>query len=252
MPALPSKPKAAGDDRHLVTVDENYLAPGLEDKLRLFWEKNSRSVIAVVAVLVVLLLGNEVRKRLAAQHVQEIADAYGAANTDAALKAFAASHADEPQAGLAQLRVGDSAYQAGNYAEARSAYEKAAAQLAKVPAAMPFAARARLGAAVASLLAGQTAEAEAALKKIAGDASLPHTVRAEATFDLAAQAAAAGRTEEVRGLGVEIMKMDPTGPWNERVRSLLARPAAGTAATTPMAPAKTEAVPIPTFAVPGK
>ncbi|MEI6860660.1 MAG: hypothetical protein WCL04_00215 [Verrucomicrobiota bacterium] len=253
MPALPAKPKATGDERHLVTVDENYPAPGLEDTLRLFWEKNSRPILIVAAVLALVLLGNEGRKYLAAQHDREVANAYGAANTPAALKTFAATYADEPQAGLAQLRLGDAAYQESNYAEARSRYEQAALRLEKLPAAAPFAARARLGAAVASLLAGQTTEAESALKKIANDATLLRSIRAEAAFDLAAQAAAAGRTDEVRSLGEQIMKTDPTGPWNERVRSLLTRPAAGaTPLGLPMTPGKPEAAPTVTFPVPGK
>jgi hypothetical protein len=248
MPALPSKSKAAGDERHLVAVDENYLAPGLEDRLRLHWEKNSRLILTGAVVLALFLLGNEGRKYLAAQHDQEVADAYGAAGTDAALQAFMATHAGEPQVGLAQLRLADSSYGAGHYAEARSAYEKAVTQLAGLPTAAPLAARARLGAAVAGLLAGQTAEAEAALNKIAGDTSLPPAIRAEAMFDLAAQAAAAGHLDEVRRLGDQILKTDPIAPWNERVRSLLVRPGTGSAAVAaPAAPAKVEAAPTVMF-----
>src|SRR5476651_2010884 len=107
MPAIPKKPKAAGDDRNLVVVDENYVAPGLEDKLRLFWEKNSRLVVAAIAAVVLVLVANEARKYLAAKHDEEVAAAYAAATTEAALKNFLAEHPSEPQAGLAQLRLAD-------------------------------------------------------------------------------------------------------------------------------------------------
>ncbi len=255
MPALPNKPKAAGDDRNLVTVDENYLAPGLEDQLRLFWEKNSRLVIAAVAAVVLVLLVNEGRKYLAAQHDEEVAAAYGTATTPAALTNFLAAHPDEPQAGLAQLRLADDAYNAGNYAAAHTAYEQAVVRLAAQPVGAPFAARARLGSAVASLLAGQTAEAADALKKIAADASLPRAVRAEAAYDLAVQAADAGRTDEVTILTRQIMTMDPNpnGPWVERLRSLQSRPAASAApvVSAPAAtPPKTDAAPTLVFPVP--
>ena len=43
--ASPSSP--AGDDRNLVPVDENYIAPSFEDRLALFWAKNSKSVLMV-------------------------------------------------------------------------------------------------------------------------------------------------------------------------------------------------------------
>ena len=35
--SFPNTP--AGDDRNLITVDENYLAPSFEDRLQMFWAK---------------------------------------------------------------------------------------------------------------------------------------------------------------------------------------------------------------------
>lgn len=258
MPALPQKPKAAGDDRNLVTVDENYVAPGLEDNLRLFWEKNSRIVLALVAAAVLVFAANEARLFLAARHAQGVGEDYAAAKNEAALKNFLAAHPDEPQAGLAQLRLADTAYAAGDYAAARTGYEQAVTRLAATPAGAPLAARARLGAAVSQLLAGQTAEAAVALKKIADDAGLPRAVRAEATYDLAVQAAAASRAGELVGLGEQIMKLDPAGPWMERLRALQSRPAAAasapvaTAPKTDATPAKSDAAPTIVFPAPAK
>jgi len=219
MLAYPPKPKPA-DDRNLVPVDENYVAPGLEDQLRLFWQRHSRRVILVTAVVVLLLLGNAGRNYLAARHTEEVAEAYATATTEAALTAFIAAHADEPQAGLAQLRLADAAYAAGNFPTARVTYVQAATRLASHSAGGALAARARLGAAVATLLAGPEAEGEAALKQLAADASLPKAIRAEAAFTAAVHAAGARRAAEASQLAEQAEKIDPEGPWKSRAQAL--------------------------------
>jgi hypothetical protein len=239
MPAYPPKPKSA-DDRNLVPVDENYVAPGLEDQLRLFWQKHSRRVILVTAVIVLLLLGNAGRKYLAARHTEEVAEAYSAATTEAALTAFIAAHPDEPQAGLAQLRLADAAYAAGNFPTARVTYGQAATRLASHSAGAALAARARLGAAVATLLAGQEAEGEAALKQLAADTSLPKAIRAEAAFTAAVHAAGARRAAEANQLAEQAEKIDPEGPWKSRAQALpaiLSAPPPAPAAAPAMVPA---------------
>ncbi len=241
MPSLPPKPKPA-DDRNLVQVDENYVAPGLEDQLRLFWKQRGRLVLIVAAVLVLALLGNAGRNYLAAQHARDVAEAYAAANTEAALTNFIKEHAGEPQAGLAQLRLADAAYGAGNFTAARAAYAEAAAKLASVPAGAALAARARLGAAVATLLAGQTAEGESALKQLAADATLPKAVRAEAEFTAAVQAATAGRADEASKLAEQAKKIDNQGPWGSRAQALKAIASAPQPAPAAIAPAPSPAV----------
>jgi hypothetical protein len=109
MPAHPTKPKSA-DDRNLVPVDENYAAPGLDDQMRLFWDKNSKLILIVAALLALAILGNEGRKYLARQHAETVAAAYASSGTDTALRAFLADYPDEPQAGPALLRLADAAY----------------------------------------------------------------------------------------------------------------------------------------------
>jgi tetratricopeptide (TPR) repeat protein len=219
MPAYPPKPKSA-DDRNLVPVDENYVAPGLEDHLRLLWQNHSRRIILVTAVVLLLLLGNAGRNYLAARHADEVAEAYATATTEAALTAFIAAHPDEPQAGLAQLRLADAAYAAGNFPTAHVTYGQAVTRLASHPAGAALAARARLGAAVATLLAGQTAEGEAALKQLASDTALPKAVRAEAAFTAAVHAAGTGRSAEASQFAEQAEKIDPEGPWKSRAQAL--------------------------------
>jgi len=229
MPAIPPKPKPAGDNRNLVTVDANYAAPGLEDHLRLFWEKNGRALFTVILAIAVIIVGRGFY-RLSLEHRAEAVQAdYGAATTDSQLKDFIAANPADPLAGLAQLRLADGAYTAGNFAEAQSAYTKALLLLTGTA----LAPRAQLGAAVAQLQAGQADAATTALKAIADSSTLPKATRAEAAYDLAAIAAAAGRTNDVIRLTLQIATIDPGSPFASRGSELLMRTT--TAAPTPAA-----------------
>lgn len=239
MSAIPPKSKPA-DDRNLVNVDENYVVPGLEDQLRLFWAKHSLRVVLVLVAIALVLLGNEGRKYLAARHDREVGEAFAAALTPAALNRFITSYPTEPQAGLAQLRLADAHFAAGEHTAARAAYMQAATGLAAAPAGAYLAARARLGAGVAALLAGQTAEADAALTALAAEKAAPAAIRAEAAFTKAVYAASAGFAAEATKLAEQAKALDPTGPWKSRAGALAAaRPAPVTPVTTPVSPAST-------------
>jgi tetratricopeptide (TPR) repeat protein len=247
MSAIPPKSKSA-DDRNLVTVDENYVAPGLEDQLRLFWAKHSSRVVLVLVAVALVLLGNEGRKYLAARHDREVGEAFAAATTPAALNQFISAYPTEPQAGLAQLRLADAHFAAGDNTAARAAYTQAASNLANAPAGPYLAARARLGAGVAALLAGQTAEAEAALTALATDKNAPAAIRAEAVFTRAIHAASAGFAAEAAKLAEQAEAIDPSGPWKSRAGALAAvHPAPAATVTAPILPApapeKTDALP---------
>jgi hypothetical protein len=220
----PASSSSAGDDRNLVTVDENYLAPTFEDRLRIFWEKNSRAVLAACALVLVVILGKGAYEYMAAQRERAIAADYGAATTDDQLKAFVAAHGDHVLGGLAQLRLADQAYSAGNYAEAREAYGKASGILKNDA----FGQRARLGAAISAVQAGATAEGETALKQISADLALGKLVRSEAAYHLAALAAKAGNTAEAIRMIEQTTVIDPDGHWADRasmLRSTLPAPA---------------------------
>lgn len=227
----PASPSSAGDDRNLVSVDENYLAPTFEDRLRIFWDKNARAVIAGCALVLVVIVGKGVYDYFAAQREQALATEFGAANSadgDEALKAFASAHGDHKLGGLAQLSLADRAYSAGNYTAARDAYGKAATALKSGA----FAQRARLGAAVSAVQAGAHAEGEAALKEIVADLSLDKLVRSEAAYHLASRAAEAKNNDEAIRLIEQCTVIDPEGHWADRasmLRSTLPVPAAASA-----------------------
>jgi hypothetical protein len=242
MPTTPHSVPPSGDDRNLVTIDENYLAPTFEDRLRLFWEKNSRAVLAVIALVIVSILAKGGYEIIHAQNEKAVAADYAAATTDDQLKAFVADHSSHTLGGLAQLRLADTAYAAGNYTEARTAYEKAVSILKS----NTFGERARVGAAISAVLAGSATEGEAALKQLSADITLGKLVRAEATYHLASLAAAAGNTAEAVRLIEQVTVIDQEGPWVDRA-SMLRATLPKTAPVPVAAGAASETVPTVSF-----
>lgn len=206
----------AGDDRNLVTIDENYLAPTFEDRLQIFWEKNSRTVIALVLIIVLALIGRWAFGMFAERREKAIQADYAAASGTAQLQAFITANPKAPLSGVASLRIADEAYAAGNYAAAREAYVGAVALLGSDP----LAARARLGAAVAPLLAGDSAAAKTALEALANDTAFVRTLRAEAAYHLAVMTRDAGQPTEAMRWTEVVLSSDPEGMWSQRALQL--------------------------------
>ncbi|MFA6961251.1 MAG: tetratricopeptide repeat protein [Opitutaceae bacterium] len=209
---------SVGDDRNLVPVDENYLAPSFEDRLRLFWTKNSRMVLLVCALVLAAILGKGGYEIMMARHQKAVAAEYAAATTDEQLKAFVATHGDEVLGGLAELRLADKAYSLGNYSDARTAYGKAAGILKNDS----FGQRARLGAAISAVQAGATTDGEAALKALTADLTLGKHVRAEAAYQLASLAASSGNAAEAIRLIEQVNVIEADGQWADRASMLRA------------------------------
>lgn len=233
---------SSGDDRNLVTVDENYLAPSFEDRLRIFWEKNSGAVLAACALVLVVILAKGGYEIYTARQEKAVAAAYAAATTGEQLASFVAANSGHVLGGLAQLRLADEAYSAGKYAEARASYEKASGILKS----NTFGERARVGAAISTVLAGSAAEGEAALKQLSADITLAKLVRAEATYHLASLAAAAGNAAEAIRLIEQVTVIDAEGPWVDRASMLRATLPKGAAAPAAI-PDNSESVPSVSF-----
>ncbi len=233
---------SAGDDRNLVSIDAAYIAPTFEDRLRLFWEKNSRTVLAACAIVLVGILAKGGYEIVSAQREKAVAADYASATSDAQLKAFAASHADHALGGLAELRLADQAYSAGNYGEARSYYAKAAGILKNTT----FGQRARIGGAISAVQAGSAHEGEAALKLITADLAVAKMVRAEAAYHLATLASVSGNSSEATRYIEQVVSIDLEGQWAERA-SLLRASLPQASAAKPAADAKSDAVPSISF-----
>lgn len=236
-PTTPPNPTPAGDDRNLVAVDAQVLAPTFEEKLLLFWQKNGTKVIVVCVLVLVGILAKGGWELIEAQKEAGLEKDYVAATTSEKLKAFAAANSGHTLAAVAQLRLADEAYTAGKTTEAVAGYESVISILKTGP----FATRARLGIAMAKLSSGKTAEGEAALKALAGDATQLKGVRVEAAYHLASLAADAGRADDVKKYSDQIAQIDPASPWIQRAMTLRAAlPVA--APSTPVIEVKKEEV----------
>ncbi len=221
--SVPQPP--AGDDRNLVTVDENYLAPSFEDRLQIFWEKNSRTIVAIIVIVAVALIARWAFGVFAERRELAIRADYAAASTTEQLQAFITANPRAPLAGVASLRLADEAYEAGNYAAAREAYETAAPLLGTDP----LASRARLGAAISPLQAGDVAAAKTALEALANDTTFAATLRAEAAYHLAVIARDAGQAEEATRWTGLVLAADPESMWAQRAMQLRSSLPAGPA-----------------------
>jgi len=245
-PATPSSPTPAGDDRNLVRVDEHYVAPSFEDRLRLFWQRNSAAVTTVLIGVLLVIVAKGAWEYLSAQRELDVEQGYAAATTPAQLKVFVAAHPEHPLAGVAQVRLGDEAYAEGRLADAIAPYEQGAAVLKSGP----LASRARLGAAMAKLQTDHVAEGEAALKVIASSTSEIKAYRAEAAYHLATYAAAKGQAADLKSYSDLLLQIDPASPFVQRVMQL--RAATGGAAAPIATPSPSSDGPSIKLPAPGK
>jgi predicted negative regulator of RcsB-dependent stress response len=224
-PALPKNSASPGND----PVPGAESPTPFEDRLKEIWDKNRSVIFAGCALILVAIVGKGVWDYVQVQREQGIERDYAQATTPAALRAFADLHPGHPLAGVALLTLADQAYAEGRMADAVAGYERADEALKSGP----LAARAQLGEAISEVQSGQVADGEAALRALAADSKQISTIRAEATYHLATLAAAEGRADEVQSLATQLLQIDPSSPWVQRVFSMeasLPPPAPGAAA----------------------
>lgn len=227
-PSQPT-PSPAGDRHAPATASAGTVEPPFEERLRILWEKYRGLITLVCIAVLAAIVGRAGWQILQDRRAAAQAAAFAEATSTEQLKSFAAEHAGSELAGVAHMKVGDDAYTAGRFTEAAGAYDSAADAL-ETPA---LVARARIGAAVARLKAGQADVARTGLQGVANDVSLPETLRAEAAYHLASSAAAAGQGDELGRLLEQINAIEPNGLWAQRADSLRQHvPSLSTAPTT--------------------
>ena len=221
--------------------------PGLEVAAHEFWVRNRSIIYGIVIAAVLMIAGREGWAYFSASREADLqADYIKAGDNDDRLAAFAEAHAGHALAGVASLRVADDKFSAGDYKAAATLYTKAVGNLTDEA----LLGRARLGAAVSQLNAGDQAGGEAALKILSDDATLLKGARAEAAYDLASLAVGAGRNDDARKFAQQVDQIDAGGPWAQRAAVLQAGlPAVPLAATAAAAPAGPGSTPAPMFSI---
>lgn len=205
----PSTPAAGqGDDRNLVPA-----APSpafvLEDKALEFGKRNQTILMGVIAVILLGVVGFQIMRSMRASKEAEISQAFGRATTIEAKRAFAAAHPDHALAGLALLAVADDSYTNSRFADAAREYATAAASLNE-----PLLnGRALIGAGVSQLKAGQVAEGEAQLRKVAEDTTTLMSHRSQAYYELASHYSAENDHAKARDTIDQLRALDPEGYW---------------------------------------
>ncbi len=189
---------------------------GFEYALHKFWEKNAKSVYAFSVLVLLVILGKGGYDYYQDWQNKKVGAEYAAASTSEKLKSFVTANPTHPLAGAARLRLADEAYVARNFKQAALDYQ-ASADIFKTS---PFAGRALLGAAIAKLQAGQQVEGLAQLNVLAKDESQLKAVRAEAAYQLASEAATAGRTDDAHKFLDQVSSISPAGAWAQRAMML--------------------------------
>lgn len=209
-------------------------ADAFADQMQGFWEKNRFFILVLIASVLAIILAREGWLAYGAMRERGIQAEYAKIERIDQLPRFAEEHAGHALAGAAWLRVADDAYAKNDFRAAATHYTKAAGSLDNVA----LKSRARLGAAMSQIAAGDQTAGEAALKALHADASATSTLRAEAAFHLATLAHTAGRSDEARQHLDEVAKIDAMGFWAQRAFGLRAQ----IEATQPAAPAVTAPV----------
>jgi len=212
--------------------------------LRELWmKKENRTTIYAGCIFVLLaILARGVYTEVRTRREAGIEATFAAATTPAKLQTFVRENESHPLAGAAYLQLGDDAYAAARFDEARTDYEKAAAILPGTP----FASRATLGEGVCLLQTARIADGVSILQRLAADATQLPAVRAEAAYHLAALAFGNRQYDDVVKYTDLIMQVAANSLWAQRAVLLRMRtPAAATAAPATPAAAPAMAIKVP-------
>jgi len=209
-PVTPAHPKT-GSGESSAEVD-------FEQQLQLFWKNNRGIVLGFVGLVFLIILGRFGWDAHLTGQEADVQQAFAMAETDAQLRAFVADHPGHVLSGVAQLRLADEAYAAGNFNDAAVAY----AAVSSTPLEAPLSDRARLGKAMADIGAGRADAGASALEGLANDTGVLEAIRAESLYQLLSLAHSQGRTQDVASYSSRLLQLAPLSAWTQRALSLQA------------------------------
>lgn len=213
----------------------------LDDPIYDYWEKNKKSFYSTAVLVVVLatvFLGYRSYREAQFQRLQEN---FLAAWAEDRLADFAETSAGLPLAGVAAMQAARLAASEGNLPEALGLYESAVLSLERTP----LAGKARLALAATLFDLGRAEEAERHWSALSGEVGLNAAVRSEAAYLLAIAALAAGQPELFARRVEQLMAVDQSGLWRERIafyQSIQPVPVLEPAGEAPEAAVEAEAV----------
>jgi tetratricopeptide (TPR) repeat protein len=181
-PMNPNSGKEVAKRPHSTDMDST-LPPGAdaEERFNEFWKQNGSSIFVAIVLGAIVVIGVQTWRYVKERREAGIQAAYSVADTSEKLLTFAKDHPSHRLAGAAYLQLANDEYASGKYKEAKEYYSLAHEKLAGTP----FSERAGLGAAMSTLLSGDTQNGLTELRAILDNPELLEITRAEAGFNLA-------------------------------------------------------------------
>lgn len=216
---------AAGDDRNLVLVDDDFQDADFEDRVWLFWQRHGKQTVALATTVFLAIIAAIVYVQVGKMKVAALQEEFATLNTPAEMLTFASENESDPIAGTAYFSAAGELAETGKFAEAAEAFANAARIFGDKPEFSAMRARAIIAQA-ASLAQTQAPEAdtqaEDLLKALAGTPSADALYRGQAMYELAVLALADGNLPEARTWLNEMDRsLSPTNFWQERKRALM-------------------------------
>lgn len=196
--------------------DSDFSGSGFEDALFLFWKRNRDKVQLTIVVVLLVAVGALGFKTFQRKRLEKTQQAYLAAIQSGETEVFTQKYPNSPLAGLIILQSADKAFEDEDYTKAINLYGEAESPLKGTV----IEGRTQLGAAIATIYAGNEAEGKSLLEKIAGNAKLLESDRAEAAYHLAVLALNQGDFETARKQLDFVGTLDKAGFWGQKASLL--------------------------------
>lgn len=161
--------------------DADFQDADLEDRMAVFWERNRAWILTAVAGGLALVIAYNLVVLMGERRELAIQNDYEEATEIDQYLAFAEKHEGHQLAGVALISAAHELLEAGEYADAASAYTKAAEALED----SPLRGRARIGEAIAMIRGGEPEVGQGRLQSVASNPGFLDSVRAEAAYHLA-------------------------------------------------------------------
>lgn len=207
----------SSDERKTVVLDEDLDGVEFEDRVWLYWKRNKTSLITSIAAAFAIIICVQGFKMYRANAQVRLANEYALAQTPEQLAKFAAENAGKKLAGVALLQNADKLYSEGKFAEAQKIYVQAESDLGGTI----LEGRALIGEA-ACVSVQDTAKGIDLFKKVASNASIDPSYKAQAAYLLGLTYQQTGKKDEAKAAFKSVIDNANSGYFGKLAENSLA------------------------------